>query len=233
MGDGQFIDILFFAMIAAFLVYRLRSVLGRRHGQERQRPNPFSANGQGRGESGTRGREAAADNVVSLPERSRQIDVAPPTDEPTSLAAGITQIKMADPSFDEKSFAEGAGAAFRMIVGAFAEGETTTLRPLLSDEVYDNFAEAIRERQARGETLETRIEELRDVDVIEARMQGRTAFVTVKFVSDQINATRDADGSVIEGDAEDPAEVVDIWTFARNTRSRDPNWMLVETRTPH
>ena len=118
--------------------------------------------------------------------------VPPPApDEPYSLAAGIGQIQANDPTFDEKGFLQGAKAAFGMIVTAFAQGDTPTLRPLLSDDVYDNFAAAIRSRQASGESLETRVIDIRDADLIEARMEGRTAFVTIKFISEQINVTRD------------------------------------------
>jgi predicted lipid-binding transport protein (Tim44 family) len=233
MGEGfYFIDILIFAMIAAFLVYRLRGVLGRRNGEERQRPNPYSP----------RTGQEGGDNVVTLPDRGvdrgaergrAPVDVVPPApDEPYSLAAGVAHIQTADPTFEEKSFVQGGRAAFEMIVTAFAHGDTPTLRPLLSDDVYDNFAAAIRSRQAAGESLETQVVGIREADVIEARMEGRTAFVTVKFVSDQINVTRDKTGAVIEGDPDQPLEVVDIWTFARNTRSRNPNWTLIETRVP-
>ena len=123
------------------------------------------------------------------------MDVPPPApDEPYSLAAGIGQIQANDPTFDEKGFLQGAKAAFGMIVTAFAQGDTPTLRPLLSDDVYDNFAAAIRSRQSSGETLETKVVDIRDADLIEARMDGRTAFVTVKFISEQINVTRDSAG---------------------------------------
>lgn len=227
MGEGFYlIDILLFAMIAAFLVYRLRSVLGKRNGQERQRPNPYA---QRPGQPG--GQET--DNVVTLPDRGRAIDAPPPTMEPTSLAGALAQIKIADPAFDENYFLQGAKSAFEMIVVSFAKGDTATLRPLLSDDVYDNFAAAIRDRIAAAETRETRVESIDDVDLIDARMDGRSAFVTVKFVSNQINVTRDAEGNVVEGDPERALEVTDIWTFARNTRSRDPNWLLIETRTPN
>jgi predicted lipid-binding transport protein (Tim44 family) len=226
MGEGfYFIDILIFAMIAAFLVYRLRGVLGRRHGEERQRPNPYTP----------RPGQEGGDNVVTLPDRTRPpADIPPPTPgEPYSLAAGIAQIQANDPTFDEKGFMQGARQAFEMIVTAFARGDTPTLRPLLSDDVYDNFAAAIRNRQAADETLETQVVSLHDADLIEARMEGRTAFVTIKFVSDQINVTRNAAGAVVDGDPNQPLEVVDIWTFARNTRSRNPNWTLIETRVPN
>lgn len=226
MGEGfYFIDIVIFAMIAGFLVYRLRGVLGRRHGEERQRPNPFAAPSSRREQS---------DNVVPLPDRGRLPDAAPAErpNGPVSLSAALAQIKVADPSFDEKHFLSGAAEAFRMIVEAYAKGETDTLRPLLSDDVYDSFADAIRKRQEAGETLETQVQEMRDVDIVDARLDGRTIFVTVKFESEQINVTRGADGQVVDGDPEHPLELTELWTFARSTRSKDPNWFLVETSTP-
>jgi len=223
MGDGfVFIEIVIFAMIAAFLVYRLRSVLGRRTGEEQQRPNPFTP------------RPGMPDNVVQMPGRERPApNDAQAPEEPVSLAAALAQIKAVDPGFDEKTFLQGARAAFQMVVEAFAKGETATLRPLLSDEVYENFSRAIRDRQAAGETLETRIEQINDADVVEARLDGRTALVTVKFVSDQMNVVRNSAGAVVDGDPDAVVEAIDVWTFARNTRARDPNWTLVETRTTH
>jgi predicted lipid-binding transport protein (Tim44 family) len=158
---------------------------------------------------------------------------APAPGEPVSLAQGLALIRQADPSFDEKGFQEGAKGAFAMIVGAFAQGDTATLRPLLADDVYDNFARAVRERQTAGETMETRVERFDEVDMLEARMDGGTAVVTIRFASQQVSVTRDAGGSIVDGDPARPVEVIDIWTFARNTRSRDPNWLLVETRVPN
>nr|WP_148219342.1 Tim44/TimA family putative adaptor protein [Azospirillum sp. B510] len=223
----MFIEIVIFAMIAAFLVYRLRSVLGRRTGEERQRPNPFSA------APGA----AKPDNVVSLPQRNQpRPDAAPgqdvmASDEPLSLAASIDQIRAADPTFDEKHFLDGAKAAFAMIVDAFARGDTATLRPLLADDVYDGFARVIRDRQAAGEQHETRIEQVREAEVVEAKLDaGRTARVTVRLVSDQVNVVRDRNGAVVDGDPKALVENTDVWTFARDLRSRDPNWALVEVR---
>lgn len=221
MGDSfQFFDIILFAMVAAFLVLRLRSVLGRRTGHE-QRRDPF-------------GRppvpEAATDNVVSLPERNKPSEDGADVG-PVPLATGLRQIHAADPSFEENGFLRGARGAFEMIVSAFAAGDTAALRPLLSDEVYDSFAEAIRTRVAAKETHETRLLSIDAVDLVEAGMDGRNAVATVKFVSQQINVTRAADGSIVDGDPERAVEKTDFWTFARNTRSTDPNWQLVATRS--
>ncbi len=221
MGDGLvFIDILIFALIAGFLIFRLRSVLGRRTGHEQQRPTPYTQRDQ-------RPESRVPDNVVALPERSRTLEDAAGGD----LGSELTQIKIADPSFDEGTFAQGAQMAFGMIVEAYAAGDTTSLRPLLSDDLYDGFSEAIRTRLAEGEVLETRIERILSADIIEANLDGRTAFVTVKFVSRQVIVTRDEEGEVVDGDPDQTQEITDIWTFARNTRATDPNWLLVETRS--
>jgi predicted lipid-binding transport protein (Tim44 family) len=119
--------------------------------------------------------------------------------------------------------------AFEMIVAAFAAGDKARLRPLLSDEVFKPFGAAIDEREAAGETLETRILQLKSIDIVEASLGGRTARITVKFVTDQVNVLRAHDGSVVDGHPEDSAEKTDFWTFARDARSSDPNWVLVAT----
>jgi predicted lipid-binding transport protein (Tim44 family) len=222
-GGFAFFDIVFFAMVAAFLILRLRSVLGRRTGNEK--PERWTTR------QPPAGRPETPDNVARLPDRSRPSADVAPLDLSTAspLEAGLAQVRAADSSFDPRTFVEGARGAFEMIVGAYAQGDTATLRPLLADEVYENFAAAIKARQQAKQTLETTLVGIKTADIIEARMDNRTALVTVKFVSEQINVTRDAGGAAVEGDPQQIAAVTDVWTFARNTRSRDPNWLLVAT----
>jgi predicted lipid-binding transport protein (Tim44 family) len=219
MGEfQQYFDIILFAMIAGFLVLRLRSVLGRRTGNERRR------------ELFMRRAAPAPEKLASLAEPdkrpARQGDESPGSDEPVE---GLNRIRRADPNFDPAHFVEGARSAFAMIVEGFARGEKDTLRPLLSKEVFQRFATAIDERAAAKETLETRIERLDSVEIAEADLLGRTAQITLKLVSHQINVTRAMDGSIVDGDPTNPVEKSDYWTFARDTRSSDPNWILVAT----
>jgi predicted lipid-binding transport protein (Tim44 family) len=227
MSEGfAYIDILFFAMVAAFIALRLRSVLGRRTGQERRRTGGFGparANG-------------AADNVVALPERSSShIEVEPAVAGPADkgVKAGLAQIRLADQRFDLQKFLGGARAAFEMIVEAYAEGNKTTLRPLLADDVFAGFERAIDQRKAAGHSLETQLTAVPTAEVIAAEMRDSNARITVRFKSEQINLLRDAQGKVLEGDPQTAEEVVDLWTFERDTTSQDPNWTLVETRTPN
>ena len=219
MGDfPHYFDIILFAMVAAFLVLRLRSVLGRRTGNEQRRQDPL-----------LRRAEAPADKVVPFGNRTAApppLVTATPAD---AVAAGLERIRGADPGFDATQFLEGARAAFEMIVAAFAAGDKSQLRPLLSDDVYKPFASAIDERANAGETLETRILQLKRLDIVEAGLAGRVARVTVKFVSDQTNVLRAHDGSIVDGDPDHAIEKTDFWSFARDTRANDPNWVLEAT----
>ena len=218
MGDlSHYFDIILFAMVAAFLVLRLRSVLGRRTGNERRR------------DFVVRGPAAAPDKVVTLTQRPSAAALTAEAPPANTVAGGLAQITAADAGFTAPSFLEGARTAFAMILGAFAQGDKKELRPLLSDDTYRSFTTAIDEREAAGETLETRIETFKDVDIVEAGLDGRTARVSVKLVSDQINVLRAHDGSVVDGDPQNLIEKTDFWTFARDTRSNDPNWVLVAT----
>jgi predicted lipid-binding transport protein (Tim44 family) len=144
----------------------------------------------------------------------------------------LAQIKVADPRFNENEFLSGARMAFEMILGAFATGDTGALKPLLSPEVFGNFTQSIREREQAGETMELNVVEIRAAEIVEAYMAGRTAHLTVKFVSEQIVIVRNDKGEIIEGDPQSGTETTDFWTFARDTRSPNPNWTLVATGAP-
>ena len=225
MGDGfQFLDIVLFAMVAAFLVLRLRSVLGKRTGHQQPRQDHLS---QPNDEV-----EGAA-NVTDRPDHSRDISSDPTAnlDPSDPLTRGIEKIRSADETFDPAEFADGARGAFEMIVKGFAEGDKRNLEFLLADDVYDNFEAAIDERDKAEETLESTIIGIKVADVIEADMDGAHALVTIKFVSEQVNLTRDSEDRVINGDPNEISEITDIWTFSRDTKSSDPNWRLVETRS--
>jgi predicted lipid-binding transport protein (Tim44 family) len=224
MSDGfAYLDIIFFAMVAAFIAFRLRSVLGRRMGPDRRRPPAARP-------------EVRRDNVTPFPDRQPAPEPAPAADEPAiagladdALKAGLTRIRQADPSFSLDAFLSGAKTAFGMIVEAFGRGDRAALRPLLADRVYGEFARAIDDRERRRLRHTTELVGIRSAEVAAAEMRGTRARVAVRFASEQINATLDPDGNLVDGDPKQVAEVADLWTFERDTRSRDPNWTLVET----
>ena len=237
MDGGGFgiLDIVLLAAVAGFLILRLRNVLGRRNGHEESRPtfDPFRKD---------KPEDKQEDTVIQLPDRGRRdgakaraeraSDQGSKTKAPeTPLDAALTQIQLADRNFEPDGFTTGAKAAFEMIITAFAAGDTQTLRPLLSNDVYDDFSGAIKGRLDAKEALETTLIGIDSAEIIEAELQGKTAFVTTKFISQQVNVTRDAAGEIVDGDPSQVTSITDIWTFARNTRSRDPNWTLVATRS--
>ncbi|MCA8931807.1 MAG: Tim44 domain-containing protein, partial [Rhodospirillaceae bacterium] len=212
-------------MIAAFLVYRLRSVLGRKTGDEQHRYNAFAQRQQRKQAPPSTptptppdraDRAPAKDNVVPMPEHAPR---PPAARSRTGVHAALTQIQIADPNFDPGAFLSGARAAFGMIVEAYAQGDTATLRPLLGDELYDEFSDAIRQRMNLHQTLETRIESFRDAEIVGAKLEGRTAIVSVRFTTEQVVCVRDGTGEVIDGSPDERIDVTDIWTFSRNTRA--------------
>lgn len=222
MGDGfNVLEILLLAMVAGFIVLRLRSVLGRRTGAEPRRP-PVA---------GQPNAERAPGNVIPLPGRPTPAPETETLEGPA--AAGLGKIRAADASFSPGEFLNGAKGAYEMIVTAFAKGDLPLLRSLLGDEVYRSFASAIEQRQGRGETQETTLVGIKEAEVVEADLtSNRMAEVTVRFVSELVNATRDKAGQLVGGNPNAVEETIDIWTFARNLRSSDPNWQLIATATP-
>ena len=227
-----------FLVLAVAVFLRLRSVLGRRTGNERQPVDPYQARDNADASGATR-----PDNVVSLPsakqageasdeqnaEAAERIARIAPAG--SSLNEQLTAIVASDPSFDPEHFVTGARAAYEMIVTAFAEGDRKNLKPLLSKEVFEGFDTAIADRESRGEKVESTFVGIEKAEIVDASLKGPTAHVTVRFRSELISLTRGRDGTVVEGDANKVVEVVDIWTFARDISSRDPNWKLVATES--
>ncbi len=224
MSDGfAYLDIIFFAMVAAFIAVRLRSVLGRRTGQERRRPNRVQHANTGTG-----------DNVVRMPDANADVEArmgsASSIADP-SAREGLQQIARVDRGFNVGEFLEGAKAAFAMILECFAKGDRESLRPLLSDQVYNGFDNAIRERDANGQVLHTEIVSMNSAEVVEASLVGNWARIAVRFVTEQVITMKNRQGEIIDGNPERNDLVTDIWTFERDTHSSDPNWQLVETKT--
>ncbi|MDC0189598.1 Tim44/TimA family putative adaptor protein [Rhodospirillales bacterium] len=234
MGEGfQFIDIVLFAMIAAFLILRLRSVLGRHRDS-----------GRSEGLFGTERRPLSQEDeptMVPEPEKADEVEEKlknQPQPDPGSAAAaarleeGFAEIVKASPDFGRAEFLEGVRAAFEIIIKAFAVGDREKLGSLLSEEVLGNFSEAIVSRENAKETLETTLVRIVDVALLETYMDGEVSHISVKIISEQVNVTHNAEGEVVDGNPDRISEITDIWTFARDTKARDPNWVLVATRGP-
>jgi predicted lipid-binding transport protein (Tim44 family) len=173
--------------------------------------------------------------VINLPPQAPRPGTAGPgairaTLLPAAMA-GAAAIRVADPSFDALGFAAGARAAFGAIVEAFAKGDTAVLKSLLDAQTFASFEAAIRAREAKKEKAETTLIGFEASDIAAAELQGNIATVAVRFVTEQINATRNADGMIADGNPNEVLKVIDLWSFRRDVQSRDPNWLLVKTES--
>jgi predicted lipid-binding transport protein (Tim44 family) len=233
-------------IVAVVVILKLRSVLGRRTGDEEARVERYRAE---RAQQGTPA--SASDNVVAMPRRERD-GVAPVAAEemqadaeeriktyPGAEAAartGLIDIARLDPAFDPETFIRGAKQAYEMIVTAFAEGNRKLLKDLLSRDVYDGFTRAITDRESREEQVDQSFVGIDKADILESEVKSGIASITVRFVSQLISATRDKAGAIINGDPQRIKEVTDIWTFSRDISSAkaraNPNWRLIATQSP-
>ncbi|WP_232845821.1 Tim44/TimA family putative adaptor protein [Aurantimonas marina] len=242
MGDGEAtapmsFGTIFFIVLAAIVLFQLRSVLGRRTGSERPPFDPYSRQERRPEET------APNDNVVTLPHRRLPggSDAAAPetTYEAidklaapgTPLNTELRRIRDADPNFEPREFLEGAKLAYEMIVTAFADSDRKVLKNLLSNEVYQGFEQAITDREQRGERMQSSFVGIDDAIIVSAEQKDREALVTVRIVAQLISAVLKPDGEIVDGDPEAVVEVKDVWTFSRDTRSRDPNWKLAGTES--
>ena len=207
-----FVDILIFAVIAIFLIMRLRNILGSREGFEQKQDNrPIQPVNQA---------ESVREKKV-VPLHPSQLD-----------GTGLEAVRRADPNFSDDTFMQGAASAFGMVLSAFADSDVTQLRRLLSFELYEEFSESIRLRNKNGDELGIEIISIDDVQLTDGQVVDNIASVTVTFVSTQTRTLTDRDGVVLEEDSMESTELTDIWVFERDTQLDDPNWKLVETRVP-
>lgn len=220
MGEGfQFIDLIFYAMIAVFLILRLRSVLGRRTGRDEwNKSNSF-------------GKEKQVENKYPHGEANNVLPAGSRTSASNLLEAALIQMRIADPYFNTDSFLHGAQLAFKVIVTAFVKGDRHALQSLLSDSVLSDFNRAIEARAKTEESVETQLLGTPSAEIVSAKIEAKMAFVTVHFISEQISVIRDRDGNIIDGDPNQIIKVEDLWIFARDIQSLSPNWFLVETRS--
>jgi predicted lipid-binding transport protein (Tim44 family) len=228
----QNLEIIIFAVIAAFLVFRLRDVLGKRTGhQDKSKFDPFSGNDDQQNDDF----QEDDSNVIPLPQSYDHIvePVEPQnSDVEKSAEAGLRAIQAADGSFSAETFPGGAEGAFGMIVDAFSDGDENALKGLLSKEVFAGFKGAIDDRNANNQTLGTTLVGITKSTISHAELDGKMALVTVKFVSEQISVLKNEEGAIVDGHPSDIVKITDLWTFARNTASRDPNWTLIANETP-
>ncbi|CAM3038677.1 Preprotein translocase subunit Tim44 [Sphingomonas antarctica] len=210
------VGIVLLAMVAAFLAMRLYAVLGKRTGHEQTFVAPPAEPLARPATQMIEGQPAASTIVADSPVEA-------------SAAAGLRAIAAADGGFDAPRFVEGATAAYRMILEAYWRGDVDTLKPLTGEHVFDAFSHAIEERKAAGFALDNRLVTIDKAIISAAMLEGRQAEITVRFDADIAAVTRDTNGKVVAGSLDDAVPTHDAWTFAREVRAGDPNWLLIDT----
>ena len=210
--------IVLFALVALFIGLRLYAVLGERTGHEQQ-PIPKPAEPDGR---------IGAPAMVPVREASALTDQGDLAYVPLA-GPGVRALLAADPSFDVARFLEGAGAAYRQILEAFWRGDMESVRPFVDNNVFEAFSSAVEQRKAEGLTLDNRLVGIEPPVIVEAEVEKGVAELTVRFEADIAAITRDSSGEVVAGSMSDAVQSRDRWTFRRDVRSDDPNWLLIET----
>ena len=210
--------IVILALVALFVGLRLYSVLGERTGHEQQpilKPADPDA----------RAAPPVAQPTAAQPTAVENGDMAfVPTAGP-----GVRAILAADPSFDVARFLDGAKAAYRMILEAFWKGDLDTLRGHVDKHIGEAFSSAVEQRKKDGLTLDNRLVAIDQAVISEATLERGIAVITVRLEADIAAVTRNSEGQVVAGSLSDAVQTRDLWTFRRDTGSRDPNWLLIET----
>lgn len=226
-------DIIVYALVAAGLVFWLRNILGTRHGDERQRSNPYLVNPEVQPGSDSSQTPTSEDRPVTQADKILELAENPKgtmSIRNKAAESGLLDVLKADRNFDINAFLDAAQEAFVIIVESFGEGDRETLEELLSNPVYKAFEASIAQREKDGETQETEIHAIRGAEVTEAGVKNKIAFITLRFTADETSVIRDAEGEILSGHPDKVTEMHDIWVFGRDIRSNDPRWLVYETR---
>jgi predicted lipid-binding transport protein (Tim44 family) len=212
------VSIIILGLVALFIGLRLYSVLGERTGHEQKlslKPADAEAN-------------AAPRPAVAVPGQPQPAEPLDTAYLPTA-GPGVRALLAADPSFDVARFLEGAQGAYRMVLEGFWKGDIDEVRFFLDPDIAAEFDRAVAERKAAGQVLDNRLIAIEQALIAEANLIGSVATVTVRFEADIAAVTRDSEGQVIAGSLSDAVQTRDRWTFRRDLKSSDPNWILIET----
>lgn len=224
-------ELMVYALVAAGLVFWLRSILGTRDNDDREsNVVPLELNSEGKivgigGDSSDKD-----DNKVSLIEELAQNSKGNMSISGRAAELGLVDITKQDKDFDVYIFLQAAQDAFVYIVESFADGDRETLENLLGADVYKAFDGAITAREEANETAVTEIHAIKKSEIVEASLDGKKALVTVRFWADETSVIKDENSNILHGHPEKTTLMRDVWTFARDLKSRDPRWMVVETR---
>ena len=202
-----FLDIIILGLLAIFLGFRLKGLLGDRSGYSGDRKNPDAVN-----------KEDRIEHRIVIKLNNTNIN-----------GEGLDSLIKADPGFNEKEFLEGAKNAFKIIIKSFSDSEIESLKPLLDYDLLNSFTKSISEREARQERQFSDVVSFKNFEIIKVNINDNLASITLKIVSEQIKYLVDKNDVLLEGNKDQSEIIKDKWVFERDISSTNPNWRLVET----
>ena len=224
-------ELMIYALIAAALIFWLRSILGTRSDDD-----PYVSvaklelNNEGKIITiGFPEGEGSDDRLMAI-EQLYEEEKGNMAIENPQARDGLIEIASVDTRFNIQTFLQATQDAFVYVVESFAEGDRETLADLLSPQVYEAFDKAISVREEAGETMQAEIQSIQKSSVVETRLEERRVFITVRFLAEEMTHVTDIDGNIIHGHPDKITQMRDVWTFFRDLKSSDPRWVVVETR---
>ena len=208
MQNGfPYIDILIFGVIAIFLIFRLKNILGTKTGLEESRVSEKTHDKQ-------------FTNVVRIKSDKKNIN-----------DLELKKILNVDPNFDINDFLSGSTNFFKMILESFVSGNLENIKNFTKPSVFKSFKSAIDERNREQETLIIDLKSIKENKITKATISKSSIKLNVIFESFQIRALMDKNNEIIDGNSENEILVKDEWVFERKIKDNNPNWTLVETKS--
>lgn len=222
-------DLIVYAIVAAGLIFWLRSILGTTDEEDMQKPKPYTP-GEKPGDNGLQVEKITLSAQEKIEYLAKHPSGNTRVDNKTAENA-LIELSKIDESFDIDHFFQGAQDAFTMIVEAFADKDRQTLKDLLEENVYKIFDQSLKEQEKAGEHVEAEIISIRKAEILQARIEEDMSFITIRFTADESRVIRNADGDIIAGDPKSTSKMRDVWTFGKEIKSDHPAWLVYETRS--
>ena len=218
MNNIPYIDILILAMIAIFIVNRLKNVLGKKTGNEHDIVEKYSR-------SKTNFKESPPDQISKSNQNQKPVNDVFFHKDP-KINSDLREIYNQDENFDSKEFLDGSKKAFEFIIKNYSEEKLEPLKKLLSSSIYRDFESQIDARVKKSQNLDITIIGIKSAEIVNASLKSNIALICVKFSSEQVQVVKDLEGKIVEGDNNQILSIDEKWSFSKNLKSKDPNWTL-------